>query len=360
MTDNATRLRALPGSFSSLDMEEVEASVPVQRPEEVDENSRIGNVSPSLSEGTTSLPDSTTKISMNQNGVTENERLRSEVADLQSQLLILRSHLQRERADRLHREEVQRKQLLQSQNKDKTRQGKGVVLEMPKSMSCLKSGTRDATQKDHQSLSTEDDQDTIEPSQDLEAHESAAGLKHRNHQPPSTPEPSSEMKKKKQTAKGQLSDDEDEEAGGLAPLLESCDKDGLLKMELEPMETGTTTPGADEQFWQSVSDRAGWLVGLLVLQSMSSFILARNEALLQQHLVIVRFLTMLVGAGGNAGNQASVRGKLTCATIFMWGVCLITCAFVHSSLFQLFVGLQWELLTTATRTLSFEENFSWV
>jgi Mg/Co/Ni transporter MgtE len=65
---------------------------------------------------------------------------------------------------------------------------------------------------------------------------------------------------------------------------------------------------ADEGFFRNIGDRAGWLVGLLVLQSMSSFILARNEALLQSHLVIVRFLTMLVGAGGNAGNQASVRG----------------------------------------------------
>lgn len=60
-------------------------------------------------------------------------------------------------------------------------------------------------------------------------------------------------------------------------------------------------------FGKMVMDRAGWLVGLLVLQSMSSFIIQRNESLLQKHLVIVRFLTMLVGAGGNAGNQASVR-----------------------------------------------------
>jgi len=43
------------------------------------------------------------------------------------------------------------------------------------------------------------------------------------------------------------------------------------------------------------------------MQSMSGFILARNEALLQAHPIIVYFLTMLVGAGGNAGNQASVR-----------------------------------------------------
>jgi hypothetical protein len=65
----------------------------------------------------------------------------------------------------------------------------------------------------------------------------------------------------------------------------------------------------DAPFWSSVKERAGWLVGLLVLQSLSSFIISRNEQLLQEHVIIVRFLTMLVGAGGNAGNQASVRGK---------------------------------------------------
>ena len=65
----------------------------------------------------------------------------------------------------------------------------------------------------------------------------------------------------------------------------------------------------DEDVVRIVADRAIWLVGLLLMQSLSSFILARNEKLLQEHLVIVRFLTMLVGAGGNAGNQASVRGE---------------------------------------------------
>jgi cation transporter-like permease len=65
--------------------------------------------------------------------------------------------------------------------------------------------------------------------------------------------------------------------------------------------------GHDMTFCKQVCDRAAWLVGLLVLQSMSSFIIAHNEALLKRHLVIVQFLTMLVGAGGNAGNQATVR-----------------------------------------------------
>ena len=64
----------------------------------------------------------------------------------------------------------------------------------------------------------------------------------------------------------------------------------------------------NDSFRDMIFDRGVWLVGLLVLQSMSSFIIQRNEDLLQKHLILVQFLTMLVGAGGNAGNQASVRG----------------------------------------------------
>ena len=89
-------------------------------------------------------------------------------------------------------------------------------------------------------------------------------------------------------------------------------------------------------FGKMVCDRASWLVGLLVLQSMSSFIIAHNEKLLKRHIVIVQFLTMLVGAGGNAGNQATVRvirglaiGTVNTKTVqtfiqneFLVGVCL--------------------------------------
>jgi cation transporter-like permease len=102
-------------------------------------------------------------------------------------------------------------------------------------------------------------------------------------------------------------------------------------------------------FGEALRDRALWLVGLLILQSCSGIILARNEELLTNHPVskyctrssvavrvvdvasrdrlsaatgfvystlcskmlpsppVIYYLTMLVGAGGNAGNQASVR-----------------------------------------------------
>ena len=59
-------------------------------------------------------------------------------------------------------------------------------------------------------------------------------------------------------------------------------------------------------------DKLAWnarilAAGLLVCQSLSSFILADNEALLVNHPTVIFFMTMLVGAGGNAGNQAAVR-----------------------------------------------------
>mmetsp|Transcript_44469 Transcript_44469/g.87247 ORF Transcript_44469/g.87247 Transcript_44469/m.87247 type:complete len:417 (+) Transcript_44469:153-1403(+) len=81
--------------------------------------------------------------------------------------------------------------------------------------------------------------------------------------------------------------------------------------ECEVMPDGTMGDGCPLEpnvpFRAALRDRAVWLVGLLAMQSCSGFILARNEQLLQMHPVIIYFLTMLVGAGGNAGNQASVR-----------------------------------------------------
>lgn len=44
-----------------------------------------------------------------------------------------------------------------------------------------------------------------------------------------------------------------------------------------------------------------WLTGLLILQSFSSWILSKFQDVLQKHFIIALFLTMLIGAGGNAG-----------------------------------------------------------
>lgn len=53
--------------------------------------------------------------------------------------------------------------------------------------------------------------------------------------------------------------------------------------------------------------RGRWLLGLLIMQSTSSFVLDSYQDLLKEHLVVTLFLTMLVGAGGNAGNQSAIK-----------------------------------------------------
>ena len=55
-----------------------------------------------------------------------------------------------------------------------------------------------------------------------------------------------------------------------------------------------------------VGQRLTVLVTLLLLQSGSQFILERYEGLISANVILPLFLTMLVGAGGNAGNQAAV------------------------------------------------------
>jgi Mg/Co/Ni transporter MgtE len=75
--------------------------------------------------------------------------------------------------------------------------------------------------------------------------------------------------------------------------------------------------------------RGTWLLGLLVLQSSSSVVLEKYADLVKDHIEITLFLTMLVGAGGNAGNQSAIsviRGLATgtiqptfsCALETMW------------------------------------------
>lgn len=80
---------------------------------------------------------------------------------------------------------------------------------------------------------------------------------------------------------------------------------GLTRVEHSYFET---------PLWKFVWQRFPWLVGLLLLQSISSFILAGYKDTVDKYFIISMFLTMLIGTGGNAGNQSSalvVRGLAT-------------------------------------------------
>lgn len=53
-------------------------------------------------------------------------------------------------------------------------------------------------------------------------------------------------------------------------------------------------------------ERLPWLCGLLMVQSVSAAIMDGFEGMLQKHPVVYMFVPMLVGTGGNAGNQPGV------------------------------------------------------
>ena len=66
--------------------------------------------------------------------------------------------------------------------------------------------------------------------------------------------------------------------------------------------------------WKLIFQRSSWLVGLLLLQSISSIILGRYDSMIQHYAVLSIFLGMITGTGGNAGNQAAtliIRGLTT-------------------------------------------------
>ncbi|MBD3273655.1 magnesium transporter [Candidatus Dependentiae bacterium] len=80
---------------------------------------------------------------------------------------------------------------------------------------------------------------------------------------------------------------------------------GLSSVEHDYMQT---------PIWKLIWQRSPWLVGLLLLQSLSSFILSGFQNIVDRYFIIPMFLTMLIGTGGNAGNQSSaivIRGLAT-------------------------------------------------
>jgi hypothetical protein len=265
----------------------------------------------------------------------ENERLRAQVAQLKDKVTALQNRSKHKRLKRANSEtdvsvvlELSLPNLRQGRNPShnaspnhnhnpKPRQSPPPKMNLE---SFPQQGKRVATHHD------DNDRGMMEPQYlDLETHRSCDGLHHRSHYHPNNRVSQSQSltpikRKPKGLALLQLDDDDDPFPSKSANLEgddddnsdDDCEQDGLLtRTRSSSNENNIIINNDDDQedFVTNLWDRAGWLVGLLVLQSMSSFILARNEALLQEHTIIVRFLTMLVGAGGNAGNQASVRGN---------------------------------------------------
>lgn len=70
----------------------------------------------------------------------------------------------------------------------------------------------------------------------------------------------------------------------------------------------------DSALYSVFLQRVSVLLTLMYVQSLSSNILQRYQATIERHVEITLFLTMVVGAGGNASNQVAVsviRGLAT-------------------------------------------------
>ncbi len=93
-------------------------------------------------------------------------------------------------------------------------------------------------------------------------------------------------------------------------IKEEGSEDVYKMFGLIPVDQGYFATPIMRQVWQ----RGIWLVGLLILQSLSSIILSSYNDLIGKYTIIAVFLTMLIGTGGNAGNQSAtvvIRGLTT-------------------------------------------------
>jgi len=96
----------------------------------------------------------------------------------------------------------------------------------------------------------------------------------------------------------------------LEVVKEEASEDVYKMSGLSPVEH----PYFETSIWRLLWQRAPWLVGLLLLQSISSFVMSGFESVVNKYFIISMFLTMLIGTGGNAGNQTSalvIRGLAT-------------------------------------------------
>lgn len=100
-------------------------------------------------------------------------------------------------------------------------------------------------------------------------------------------------------------------ADDVLDVVEEEASEDVYKMSgLTPVEHSYFQTSFVSLFWQ----RSIWLGSLLLLQSVSSFILGKYETLINSHLFLSFFYTMLIGTGGNAGNQSAalvIRGLAT-------------------------------------------------
>ena len=103
----------------------------------------------------------------------------------------------------------------------------------------------------------------------------------------------------------------------LSSLYSDRPKTGAAPAPLLPLSTlrsdqgegsGGTLPGGRKPYFDHTvlelfARRFPWLVGLMLVQSISGWVVERFEKLIERHVILAAFLTMLVGGGGNSSGQ---------------------------------------------------------
>lgn len=114
----------------------------------------------------------------------------------------------------------------------------------------------------------------------------------------------------------QIAQSDDPLASAKAAFAETCaalgsdDATSFKEFVLDSFTSGTVLEhkptAASSSVFSVLSARLPILAMLMILQSFSSIVLNSYSEFIQKHMVVALYLTMLVGAGGNAGNQTAV------------------------------------------------------
>jgi len=94
--------------------------------------------------------------------------------------------------------------------------------------------------------------------------------------------------------------DKDEEIDELKRVVRELQRQN--SMELSQLGTPQRTY-LDTPVLEIFSERFPWLLSLMLFQSVSGWVIEHYQGLIERHVILAAFLTMLVGGGGNSSGQ---------------------------------------------------------
>ena len=97
--------------------------------------------------------------------------------------------------------------------------------------------------------------------------------------------------------------DKDEEINELKRVVRELQRQNSMELS----QLGTSQPPQrtylDTPVLEIFSERFPWLLSLMLFQSVSGWVIEHYEGLIERHVILAAFLTMLVGGGGNSSGQ---------------------------------------------------------